>query len=56
MLRFTFDGRLLDAPRGASVASALMANGISSWRRTRSLEAARVLLCGIGSSSTAWST
>ncbi len=47
-VRFTFDDRPLTAPAGASVASALLANGIRSWRRTRRMNAARGLLCGIG--------
>lgn len=47
-VHFTFDGRPLEAPLGASVASALLANGVRSWRRTRSTGAARGLLCGIG--------
>lgn len=47
-LRFTFEGRAYAAPPGATVASALMANGIRSWRRTRGSGAPRGLLCGIG--------
>lgn len=47
-IRFSFDGRPLQASPGASVASALVANGLRSWRRTRTLGAARGLLCGIG--------
>lgn len=48
-LRFTFDGQPLEAPHGASIASALLRNGIVSWRRTRVAGQARGLLCGIGS-------
>ncbi|MGH3321052.1 MAG: (2Fe-2S)-binding protein [Streptosporangiaceae bacterium] len=45
---FTFDGRTLRAPRGATVAAALMANGIRSWRVTRTGGRPRGLFCGIG--------
>lgn len=47
-LRFTFEGRAYVAAPGATVASALMANGVRSWRRTRAPGAPRGLLCGIG--------
>ena len=45
---FSFDGRELSAPEGSTVASALYANGIRSWRATRFAHQPRGLLCGIG--------
>jgi predicted molibdopterin-dependent oxidoreductase YjgC len=47
-IEFSFDGRPLSAPAGSTVASALLANGVLSWRRTRAAGQARGLLCGIG--------
>ncbi|HEX3815476.1 MAG TPA: (2Fe-2S)-binding protein [Mycobacteriales bacterium] len=45
---FTFDGRPLTAPPGATVAGALLGAGILSWRRTRAGGRPRGLFCGIG--------
>jgi predicted molibdopterin-dependent oxidoreductase YjgC len=47
-VRFTFDGTELSADEGATVASALMANGVRSWRLTRRCSRRRGLFCGIG--------
>ncbi|HTW98132.1 MAG TPA: 2Fe-2S iron-sulfur cluster-binding protein [Acidimicrobiales bacterium] len=47
-IAFRFDGRLLSAPAGSTVASALLANGVRSWRRSRVSGQQRGLLCGIG--------
>lgn len=44
----TFGGRTLDAREGQSVASALTAAGIRSWRTTRRAARPRGLFCGIG--------
>lgn len=49
IVRFRFDGRELTAPAGATVAAALIGNGIRSWRRTRFEGRPRGLFCGIGS-------
>lgn len=46
---FTFDGRPLTALPGQSVAAALWAAGILSWRTTREGHAPRGAFCGIGS-------
>jgi predicted molibdopterin-dependent oxidoreductase YjgC len=45
---FTFDGVPMDARRGQTVAGALLAGGIVSWRVTRSGGRPRGLFCGIG--------
>jgi hypothetical protein len=45
---FSFDGRQLWASPGATVASALLANGVRSFRRSRVLGQPRGVLCGIG--------
>jgi predicted molibdopterin-dependent oxidoreductase YjgC len=47
-VRFTFDGGDLSADEGATIASALMANGVRSWRLTRRRSRPRGLFCGIG--------
>jgi predicted molibdopterin-dependent oxidoreductase YjgC len=44
---FTFDDVPMDAQRGQTVAAALIAGGVSSWRVTRSGRR-RGLFCGIG--------
>jgi len=44
----TFDGREIPFEEGQSVAAALIAAGIRSWRRTRRESAPRGLFCGIG--------
>ncbi len=46
-LRFRFGERELTAP-GSTIASALLGNGIVSWRTTRRDGAPRGLFCGIG--------
>ena len=45
---FTFDGRDVQAEAGQSIAAALLAAGIRSWRATRVEGAPRGLFCGIG--------
>jgi predicted molibdopterin-dependent oxidoreductase YjgC len=45
---FTFDGRDIEAEAGQSIAAALLASGIRSWRTTRIDGAPRGLFCGIG--------
>lgn len=45
---FTFDGRPMEAQEGQSIAGALMAAGIRSWRTTRMEGKPRGLFCGIG--------
>lgn len=47
-LRFSFDGRPLEAPVGSTLAGALLRNGIASWRRTRVGGQPRGVFCGIG--------
>ncbi len=47
-LRFTFSDRVLVGRAGDTVASALIANGIRSWRRTRRGGRPRGIYCGIG--------
>jgi predicted molibdopterin-dependent oxidoreductase YjgC len=44
----TFGGRALDAREGQSVAAALIAAGVRSWRTTRRGARPRGLFCGIG--------
>lgn len=45
---FRFDGKELTALPGQTVAAALLANGIRSWRTTRIAGRPRGLFCGIG--------
>lgn len=45
---FTFDGRELHAEPGQSIAAALIAAGIRTWRTTRVEGAPRGVFCGIG--------
>lgn len=47
MVHFTVNGRAARAPQGASVAAALIANGVMCFRRSVSGEA-RAPLCGMG--------
>ncbi len=47
-VRFTFDGREITAQAGQSIAGALLAAGVRSWRTTRVDRAPRGLFCGIG--------
>ncbi len=48
LLRFRFDGRELMAPRGSTIAGALLSNGERTWRTTRTGGQRRGLFCGIG--------
>jgi glycine/D-amino acid oxidase-like deaminating enzyme len=48
LLKFCFDGRPLAAPRGSTIAGALLSNGERAWRTTRTGEQRRGLFCGIG--------
>jgi glycine/D-amino acid oxidase-like deaminating enzyme len=48
LLHFRFDGRQLAAPRGSSIAGALLSNGERAWRTTRTGGQRRGLFCGIG--------
>lgn len=43
-----FDGRPVPAAPGQTVAAALWAAGVRSWRTTRNAGAPRGLFCGIG--------
>jgi predicted molibdopterin-dependent oxidoreductase YjgC len=45
---FQFDGRPVPAAPGQTVAAALWAAGVRSWRTTRVAGAPRGLFCGIG--------
>lgn len=45
---FTFDGVPVHAQRGQTVAGALLADGVTSWRVTRWGGRPRGLFCGIG--------
>ena len=47
-VRFSFDGTPLEAARGMTIGGALLANGIVSWRRTRTDGRPRGIFCGIG--------
>jgi hypothetical protein len=47
-MTFTFRGRPIEAEPGQSVAAALWAAGIRSWRRSRIGDRPRGLYCGIG--------
>ncbi|MFB9393103.1 (2Fe-2S)-binding protein [Streptomyces coeruleoprunus] len=47
-ITFTFDGRTLTALPGQTLAAALWAAGILSWRTTRHGGAPRGAFCGIG--------
>lgn len=44
----TFDGREIEALPGQTVAAALWAAGVTSWRTTRGEGRPRGLFCGIG--------
>jgi glycine/D-amino acid oxidase-like deaminating enzyme len=48
LVRFSFDGRTLAAPSGATVAGGLIWNGERAWRLSRSGGQRRGLFCGIG--------
>jgi hypothetical protein len=43
-----FDGRVVTAAPGQTVAAVLWADGVRSWRTTRGSGAPRGLFCGIG--------
>ena len=45
---FTLDGVAMTASEGQSIAGALIAAGVMSWRRTRIDDRPRGLFCGIG--------
>jgi thioredoxin reductase len=47
-VRFRFQGRVLEAPAGATVAAGLLANGVRALRATRAGRHPRGLFCGIG--------
>ena len=47
-VRFSFDGAPMDAPRGMTIGAALLANGVMSWRLTRTDGRPRGVFCGIG--------
>jgi predicted molibdopterin-dependent oxidoreductase YjgC len=44
----TFDGKLLDALPGQTIAAVFWAAGITAWRTTRVAERPRGVFCGIG--------
>jgi glycine/D-amino acid oxidase-like deaminating enzyme len=48
LVHFRFDGRQLAAPRGSTIAGALLSNGERAWRTTRTGGQRRGLFCGIG--------
>ena len=45
---FTFDGRVMNAHPGETIAAALVAAGIRSWRRTAQTASPRGIFCGMG--------
>lgn len=47
-IAFTYDGEPMRAEAGQTIAAALMADGIVSWRSTRFGDSPRGILCGIG--------
>jgi len=47
-ITFSFDGHEMSAPPGQSIAAALIAAGVRSWRTTRVEGRPRGLFCGIG--------
>jgi predicted molibdopterin-dependent oxidoreductase YjgC len=47
-VRFSFDGRPMEATRGMTIGGALLAAGVRSWRLTRSGGRPRGVFCGIG--------
>lgn len=47
-IAFTFDDEPMRAEDGQTIAAALMAQGIASWRNTRFGGSPRGILCGIG--------
>ena len=47
-ITFAFDGREMTAEAGQTIAAALLATGVRSWRTTRVEGRPRGLFCGIG--------
>ena len=47
-IAFTLDGTAMTAAEGQSIAAALIAGGVVSWRRTRFDDRPRGVFCGIG--------
>ena len=47
-ISFTLDGVEMSASEGQSIAGALIAGGVMSWRRKRFDVRTRVVFCGIG--------
>lgn len=47
-LEFTFDDEPMRATQGQTIAAALIAQGVMSWRTTRFEGRPRGILCGIG--------
>ena len=47
-IAFTLDGTAMTAAEGQSIAAALIAGGMVSWRRTRFDDRPRGVFCGIG--------
>ncbi|HEY2176770.1 MAG TPA: (2Fe-2S)-binding protein [Mycobacteriales bacterium] len=45
---FRFDGVPMTAPRGSTVATGLITNGVSAFRTTRADDRPRGIFCGIG--------
>lgn len=48
LMSFTLDGVEMTAAEGQSIAGALIADGVMSWRRTRFGDQPRGVFCGIG--------
>ncbi|WP_329222472.1 (2Fe-2S)-binding protein [Streptomyces sp. NBC_01485] len=44
----TFDGRVIEALSGQTIAAALWSSGVTAWRTTRNGGQARGVFCGIG--------
>lgn len=49
LVKITVDGRLVDAYEGETIAAALLAAGIHTFRRSRKHKEPRSLSCGMGS-------
>jgi predicted molibdopterin-dependent oxidoreductase YjgC len=45
---FRFDGAPVEASRGMTIAGALLANGIVSWRSDPATDRPRGIFCGVG--------
>jgi predicted molibdopterin-dependent oxidoreductase YjgC len=48
LVRFSFDGTPMQARRGMTIGGALLANGVTSWRLTRTGGRPRGIFCAIG--------